>query len=114
MANGFSTEVTVKRRASDGWYVYTCSELPGLFVASEDDKVAYNDVPESIRALIKLDYGVKCSVSLKLGYGEFQEQMKLADQAVEAVDSRTQDLMESVPTFFHYTLHSANDMAGAH
>ena len=49
MMDGFSTEVIVKQTARDGWHLYTCDLLPGLFVASQDDRTAYNDVPQSIQ-----------------------------------------------------------------
>ena len=65
MSDGISTEVIVTRRARDGWFVYTCDDLPGLFVASQDDRTAFDDLPASIQKLLKLDLGIECRVSHK-------------------------------------------------
>lgn len=70
MANGFSTELVVKRKAHEGWFVYTCDELPGLFVASQNDRTAFDDLPASIQKLVKLDHGVDCVVTHKLPYSD--------------------------------------------
>ena len=45
--------------------MYTCDQLQGLYVAHVDDRVAYNDLPKSIAALIKLNFGLECIVSHK-------------------------------------------------
>jgi len=34
----------VTRKARDGWFVYTCDDLPGLYVASKNDRIAYNEL----------------------------------------------------------------------
>ena len=65
-----STEVVVNRRAKDGWYVYTSKSdlVPGLYVASRDDHAAYMDVLESIKTLLRLEFGWEIDVAHKLGY----------------------------------------------
>jgi hypothetical protein len=94
MSKGLSTDLRVMRRVRDGWYVYTCDELPGLLVAGQDDKIAYEDVPESIRVLIKLDHGIDCLVTHKVPYAEFLQTVRLHDRAHEAVARRTAEMMD--------------------
>jgi len=94
MADGLSTDLIVKRRVRDGWYVYTCDTLPGLLVAGKDDRVAYEDVPNSIRALIKLDHGIDCVVTHRVSYAEFLGKLTLKQKAASAVARRTEELMD--------------------
>lgn len=81
MANGWTTEVLVRRTVKDGWHVYTCDELPGLYVAHTNDRVAYNDLPKAIGALVRLDDKVECTVTHKLAYAEFVQRVKLSETA---------------------------------
>ncbi len=104
MADGFSAEVVVRRKVQDGWQVYTCDQMPGLFVASEDDKAAYNDLPASIRALLFLDFGIDCVVSHKLGYAEFVQNMRFGERARAAVAEQTADLMDEAADMISFTL----------
>lgn len=67
MPNGLTTEVIVKRREKDGWHVYTCDKLPGLYVAHQNDEIAYNDLPKAIGMLVKLDHGIDCTVRFRMG-----------------------------------------------
>lgn len=94
MANGISTDIVVTRKVRDGWYVYTCAALPGLLVAGKDDKLAYNDVPDSLRLLLKLDHGKECTVTHKVSYAEFFQNLVLKAGAKAAVEQRTKDLMD--------------------
>ena len=109
MADGFSAEVVVRRKVQDGWQVYTCDQIPGLFVASEDDKAAYNDLPASIRALLFLDFGIECVVSHKLSYVEFVQNMRLGARAQDAVAERTADLMDEAVDMIPFTLQHMAD-----
>ena len=93
MANGLSTEVNVRRKVKDGWFVYTCDQLPGLYVAHMDDKVAYNDLPNAIATLLRLDLGVDFQVTHKLSYADFLRRVGLEESAVDAVFSRTEELI---------------------
>lgn len=104
MADGISAEVVVTRKVRDGWYVYTCDKLPGLFVVHKDDKVAYNDLPKSIRALLQLDHGIECIVSHKVDYAEFLRRMRLEERAREAVDACTTELMDGSAQTIAFTL----------
>ncbi|HXW30152.1 MAG TPA: hypothetical protein VEK55_12385 [Xanthobacteraceae bacterium] len=96
MANQIGTEIQVRRRIRDGWHVYTCDVLPGLYVASKDDKTAYNDLPQAIATLIKLDLGQDVSVTHKVDYDTFMRQLFLADRAKKAVDEAVDDFLEDL------------------
>lgn len=86
-----ATEIQVVRRVRGEWFVYTSDAMPGLYVASKDDKVAYNDLPAAIRMLFKLDFGSEVSVHHKIDYATFM----LGDKARAALEERTRDLMDS-------------------
>jgi hypothetical protein len=110
MNDRLSTEISVKRRVQDGWYVYTCDQLPGLLVASRDDGVAYNDVPKSIQNLMKLDYNLDCLVFHKVEYREFISRSRLRERAHQAVEDRTHDMMSDS---FQFTLQEIPSMVCA-
>lgn len=106
MAIGASTVVIVTRKERDGWFVYTSDDIPGLYVANRDDRVAYNDIPASIRLLVKLNDGIDCQVSHAVSYTEFVRQLRAKDQ----LDRRTEDLMAEHPDMLRFVLQSL----GAH
>ena len=95
MLDQIGTEIQVRRRIRDGWHVYTCDALPGLYVASKDDKLAYNDLPKSISRLIELDLGQKVTVTHKVSYDTFMRQLFLRIRAQKAVDELLEDLGQS-------------------
>lgn len=102
MTNNLFTEVSVRRKVKDGWFVYICDELPGLYVAHRDDKVAYNDLPTAISMLLKLDLGVDCTVTHKLGYANFVrmvESVGMDETASDMVASRTAKLIDECEYF---------------
>ena len=65
-------EVLVERTERDGWYVYTSEQVPGLYVASLDDRIAYEDVPTSISILMEHDLEKKLRVRHQQTYSEFR------------------------------------------
>lgn len=102
-----STEISVRRKVRDGWYVYTCDLLPGLYVAHADDRVAYNDLPNSIATLVKLNFGVDCTVAHKVSYHEFVRACGL-DGPRGTVEKRTQDLIDDhADQYFEFILQQA-------
>lgn len=99
-----STEISVRRKAKDGWYVYTCDQLPGLYVAHVDDRVAYDDLPRSISALVKLNFGLDCTVAHKVSYHEFVTSCE-SDGARKTVKERTKDLIDNhADQYFQFIL----------
>lgn len=93
--NLIATPIQVVRRLRSGWHVYTCDALPGLYVASKDDKKAYNDVPAAIKLLFKLDHGCDVSVHHVTDYASFMAQIEMGRRAREDVEARTRDMMDS-------------------
>jgi hypothetical protein len=110
-AVGTATEVSVRRKVKDGWHVYTCDQLPGLYVAHPDDRIAYNDVPGSIAALLRLNYGMECVVAHKVPYHDFIRMSDL-DGARGVLEERTQELIDSqVDQYFQFTLQQVKQLS---
>jgi hypothetical protein len=99
-----ATDITVRRSRRDGWHIYTCEAIPGLYIANKDDRLAYNDVPNAISLLFKLDWGVEVSVAHKVGYDEFFAKVALGARAREAVERRTGDLMRHESTMIPFVV----------
>ncbi|MCY4463137.1 MAG: hypothetical protein OXC26_22470 [Albidovulum sp.] len=91
--NKSSTEVVVKYQTRDGYHVFTSESIMGLYIASENLKDAFDDVPRVISMLMKLDYGIDCEVRLKVTYDEFIERHPYISEAREMLESRTRELM---------------------
>ena len=65
------TSIAATYKVVDGWHIFVSEELPGLCVASPDLALAYEDVAQSIQALLELDEGVRCTVVPELPLEEF-------------------------------------------
>ena len=65
------TTILTTYKNAEGWHVFMSDDLPGLYVASRDLSVAYDDVARSIQLLLKLDEGLDCTVSPELPLQEF-------------------------------------------
>ena len=50
------------QRSRDGWHEATSSDLPGLYVANPDISAVLEDVPLTIKALYKAQFGVDVEV----------------------------------------------------
>lgn len=99
MKTPIGTEISVRRRVRDGWFVYTCSNLPGLYVASKDDRTAYSDLPDAIQKLIKLDHNATVKAVHKIDYDLFIKQIQLQERAQSSVKEMLSELMDddSIP-----------------
>lgn len=65
------TTICAKYKHVDGWHTFVSDELPGLYVAHKDAKVAFEDVGPSIALLMRLDHGVECEVIPELPLNDF-------------------------------------------
>jgi hypothetical protein len=65
------TTICASYKCTDGWHVFSCDDLPGLYVAHKDAKVAYDDVALSIQTLMKLDRNIDCQVRPVLEFHEW-------------------------------------------
>lgn len=63
IAAGLQEALAVTRYEKDGLFIYECEQLPGLYVADADDRIAYNKLPGVIRTIIRLEEGVDCEVA---------------------------------------------------
>jgi hypothetical protein len=86
-----ATVIDVRREVRDSWFIYTSDQLPGLYLASPDDRKAYEDLPAAIRELILLESGVECRVMPRVEYREFQKMLQLANHGTGAAGERTDD-----------------------
>ena len=50
------------RRNRSGWHEATSSDLPGLYVANPDVSAVFEDVPLTIKALYKAQFGADVAV----------------------------------------------------
>ena len=89
-----STEVVVKYQTRGGYHVFTSDAIMGLYIASENLKDAFDDIPRGISLLMKLDYGIDCVVQLKVTYDEFIKHHPNISEARELLESRTRELMD--------------------
>ena len=64
-------EITVAYQTREGWHLFTSDQMDGLFVASPDLKTAFEDVPNAVSMLLKLDHDFDCVVQPQLSYEEF-------------------------------------------
>jgi hypothetical protein len=104
MSSNASTVVIVNRKERDGWFVYTSDDIPGLYVASHDDQVAYDDLPASIRLLVKLNHGIECQVFHTVPYAEFVSAAQSHEQNKSALQRRTDDLIAQHPQLIQFVL----------
>ena len=64
--------VDVQYKSLDGWHVFTSPNMSGLYVASKNAEVAFNDIPTAIQMLVKLDTGLDVKVEAAMPYDEFE------------------------------------------
>ena len=65
--------ITVEHVAKDGWHEFTCQQVPGFHLISEDADLerAYAEVPEAIGDIIEADEGTPMIVELENSYSEY-------------------------------------------
>lgn len=63
--------IQVHYTCRDDWHVFRSDELPGLFVAHQDRKTAFDDVATSIAKLFHLALGTPVLVQPQLTFDEF-------------------------------------------
>jgi hypothetical protein len=65
--------ITVQHSTTDGWHSFSCPQVPGFSVLSEegDLEVAYDQIPDAIAEIIELDEGFPVTVALEHSYDEY-------------------------------------------
>jgi hypothetical protein len=74
------TSIEVTYKLADEWHVFSCIALPGLYVASKNAKVAYEDVANSIEKLIQLNEGITCKAAPELSFQQFIQHPEYLEQ----------------------------------
>lgn len=86
--------ITVTYRSDGEWHLFTSDQIDGLCVASQNLEMAFDDVPVAVQGLLKLDHDVDCKVEWTLTYTGFRQKIHMAEKAQEAVEQRTQEMMD--------------------
>lgn len=65
--------ITVEHVACNGWHEFTCLQVPGFHLISDDTDLekAYSEVPEAIADIIESDGGEPVTVELENSYSEY-------------------------------------------
>ena len=65
--------ITVQHTALNGWHEFTCQQVPGFHLISDDTDLerAYAEVPEAIAEIIESDEGTPMLVELENSYSEY-------------------------------------------
>jgi len=72
--------ITVEHIAANGWHEFTCDQVPGFHLVSQDEDLerAYLEVPEAIADIIESDEGTPMVVELENSYEEYLEKIPAA------------------------------------
>ena len=65
--------ITVEHVACEGWHTFTCPQVPGFHLISDDADLeqAYSEVPDAIADIIESDGGEPVIVELENSYSEY-------------------------------------------
>lgn len=81
--------ISVKYQFIENHHVFTSKDVPGLLVVSKDAETAYNDVPQSIQALLKLSKDKVFTVEPLMPFDDFLPNCSESfTEASKAVPSR--------------------------
>ena len=68
---GEITSIRIDYKHVEGWHVFMSKDIPGLYVASQDAREAYEDVGPTLEKLLKLNAGISCKVTPETSFEEF-------------------------------------------
>lgn len=71
-----TTSICVSYKYAEDWHVFSSDDLPGLYVASKDARVAFQDVATSIEKLIFLNESVRIKAIPELSFKQFLEKIE--------------------------------------
>ena len=89
------TSVCVKYKYVDGWHVFASDDVEGLYVASKDAKLAFDDVGPSITLLLKLNEGIECVVKPEMPFANFLRFLKEAEQKTQIGKRKAKPIRQS-------------------
>lgn len=84
-----TSSICVEYKYREGWHIFTSEEVFGLYVASKDQELAYNDVATSIQLLLELNEGIKCDVHPELTFKEFLKVARTKPSQSKATKKQT-------------------------
>lgn len=75
--NGHPMIVTVQHACANGWHEFTCPQVPGFAVLSEESNLesAYQQVPEAMAEIVEGDEGFPVTVTLEHTYSQYVENL---------------------------------------
>ena len=66
-----SASIEVSYRCEDGWHIFKCKEMPGLYVAHRDPRQGFLEVGPAIEKLVKLDTDMDVRVAPEVSFAAF-------------------------------------------
>lgn len=102
------TSIGVQYKHAEGWHVFFSDDLPGLYVASEDPRKAYDDIAPAIEKLIKLDTGVTVTAEPQLSFEQWLAVLRRPQEARQRIQ-RAKEALESKPLVLgsqRYNIHA--------
>ena len=66
-----STSIEVSHSVKDGWHIFEAVQMPGLYVAHTDPRIAFGEVSTAIEKLVMLDTGMKVLVAPEMAFSDF-------------------------------------------
>jgi hypothetical protein len=68
-----TTMITVRHACANGWHEFTCAQVPGFHLISEEADLerAYTQVPEAIAEIVEADEGAAVTVTIADTYSDY-------------------------------------------
>lgn len=66
-----SASIEVTHKEVDGNHIFEAEQMPGLYIASADPRVAFEAIAPAIEKLIKLDTGMVVRVAPEIPFTKF-------------------------------------------
>lgn len=68
---GKSSSIEVSYRCEQGWHIFEAAQMPGLYIAHQDPRRAFNAVGPAIEKLVKLDSNLDVQVAPEMPFADF-------------------------------------------
>lgn len=99
--SGPKTSICVNYKNTEGMHVFMSDDLPGLYIASQDAHVAYNDISLAIETLLELNQGIQVKAEPELTFAEF---IRAANKAEEKEESPQKPLVLASQRYLVYAM----------
>lgn len=71
-----TTSICVSHKYVEDWHVFSSDDLPGLYVASKDARIAFEDVATSIEKLVLLNESLHIKAAPEMSFKQFLEKIE--------------------------------------